>query len=209
MNGKILIILIIVVLVAAGGAYMYNSQNSDTAMDKDEMTEDMNDMDKDEMTEDMNDMDKDDSMGESDKMMNEGDMASQFTLMAVDGMEYSLADYEGQKVYIKFWASWCPICLSELDSLNQLSATGDFPVLTIVSPGLGSEKDRDDFIEWYNGLEYDNIIVLLDDGGEIAAKYMVRGYPTSVYVGSDGVLVPDTPGPKSNETIKDKIQGIY
>ena len=197
MNGKILIILIIVVLVAAGGAYMYNSQNSDTAMDKDEMTEDMNDMD------------KDDSMGESDKMMNEGDMASQFTLMAVDGMEYSLADYEGQKVYIKFWASWCPICLSELDSLNQLSATGDFPVLTIVSPGLGSEKDRDDFIEWYNGLEYDNIIVLLDDGGEIAAKYMVRGYPTSVYVGSDGVLVPDTPGPKSNETIKDKIQGIY
>lgn len=190
---KLIIFIIIAVLVAAGGAYIYNSQTSDTAMSGNEMTEDNNGMDSDGM-EEGKDMDG---------------MAYGFTLDGVDGMEYSLADYKGDKVYIKFWASWCPICLSELEALDELSSTADFPVLTIVSPGLGSEMDRDDFIEWYRGLEYENIRVLLDDGGEIARKYMVVGYPTSAYVGSDGVLVESLPGPKTNETIIDRIQGIY
>lgn len=190
---KLIIFIIIAVLVAAGGAYIYNSQTSDTAMSGNEMTEDNNGMDSDGM-EEGKDMDG---------------MAYGFTLDGVDGMEYSLADYKGDKVYIKFWASWCPICLSELEALDELSSMKDFPVLTIVSPGLGSEMDRDDFIEWYRGLEYENIRVLLDDGGEIARKYMVVGYPTSAYVGSDGVLVESLPGPKTNETIIDRIQGIY
>ncbi|SHI33029.1 Thiol-disulfide isomerase or thioredoxin [Dethiosulfatibacter aminovorans DSM 17477] len=206
MNSKKLIIFIIVaVLVAAGGAYIYNSQNSDTAMNGNEMTEDMNSMDSDDMDSDMDKRDE----GMTDDRMNEGEMAPGFTLAGVDGMEYSLADYKGEKVYIKFWASWCPICLSELEALDELSSTADFPILTIVSPGLGSEMDRDEFIEWYRGLEYDNIIVLLDDGGDIASDYMVRGYPTSAFVGSDEVLIESLPGPKTNETIIDKIQGIY
>jgi thiol-disulfide isomerase/thioredoxin len=217
-NKKMIIMIIVVALVAAGGAYMYSNQNSDLAMDKDEITEDMNGMagnEMDKMEEDKgmdSDMDKDDDnmdISMDDKMMNEGEMAPEFTLTAVDGMDYVLSDYMGDKVYLKFWASWCPICLSELEALDELSTTDEFKVLTIVSPGVGSEKDRDDFIEWYSGLDTENIIVLLDDGGEIAAKYMVRGYPTSAYVGSDGVLVDNLPGPKSNETIKDKFQGIY
>lgn len=208
MNSKKLIIVILVaVLIIAGGTYIYNGQNSDTAMDNDEMKDNI------EEDKDMDsDMDKDDDKMDSsndDKMMNEGKIAPDFTLMSIDRTEHTLSEYKGEKVYIKFWASWCSICLSGLEELDELSAIDDFPVLTVASPGYGSEMNSEDFVEWFAGLDTKNMTVLLDEEGVIAAKYMVRGYPTSAYIGSDGVLVKTLSGHSSNETIKDTIEGIY
>lgn len=212
-NKKLIIFILVAVLIIAVGAYIYNGQNSDTAMDNDEMKDNIEedkdmdaDMDKDD--DKMTDDDKMDSSND-DKMMNEGKIAPDFTLVSIDGMEHTLSEYKGEKVYIKFWASWCSICLSGLEELDELSAMDDFPVLTIVSPGYGSEMNSEDFVEWFAGLDTKNMTVLLDEEGVIAAKYMVRGYPTSAYIGSDGVLVKTLPGHSSNETIKDTIEGIY
>ena len=83
-------------------------------------------------------------------------------------------------MYIKFWASWCSICLAGLDEVNTLaSENNDFEVITIVSPGFRGEKNSEDFKKWFSGLEYKNLTVLLDEEGTIANKYEVRGYPTS------------------------------
>ena len=38
-------------------------------------------------------------------------MAKDFSLQGVDGKTYKLSDFKGKKVYLKFWASWCSICL--------------------------------------------------------------------------------------------------
>ena len=46
-----------------------------------------------------------------------------------------MEDLAGEKVYVKYWASWCSICLAGLDELNTLAAQdNDFKVITIVSP---------------------------------------------------------------------------
>ena len=37
---------------------------------------------------------------------------SSIQLEDLEGNEVTLADYEGKNVYVKFWASWCPICLA-------------------------------------------------------------------------------------------------
>ena len=49
------------------------------------------------------------------------DDMTQATFTTLEGKEVSLADYKGKKVYLKFWASWCPICLSGLADITQLS----------------------------------------------------------------------------------------
>lgn len=141
---------------------------------------------------------------------NEGDFAQEFDLEEVKGNTYRLSDYEGKKVYIKFWASWCPICLAGLEELNELSGEKqDFVVLTVVAPGYNNEKDSESFKKWFNGVENtSNIIVLLDKNGSITKKYNVRGYPTSAYIGSDGVLVKTQPGHVSNEQIKNEFENI-
>ena len=143
------------------------------------------------------------------KTMNKGAKASDLELKDLQGKSNKLFDYAGKKVYIKFWASWCPICLACLNELNTLAAENkDFEILTIVSPDFRGEKNSDDFKKWYSGLEYKNLTVLLDEEGTISNKYEVRGYPTSVYIGSDGILIKALPGHNSNEAILGEFKNI-
>lgn len=142
-------------------------------------------------------------------MMNKGNPAPAFELMDVTGTTQSLEDLKGQKVYVKFWASWCSICLAGMDELDQLSAEENgFKVITIVAPGFNGEQNREDFIQWFKGIDAKNITVLLDDDGAVTRAYGVRAYPTSAYIGSDGILIKALPGHSGNDSIKDTFMGI-
>ncbi|MFP3361655.1 redoxin domain-containing protein, partial [Planococcus sp. SIMBA_143] len=43
-----------------------------------------------------------------------GDRAADFTLETMEGKEVGLSDYEGQPVFLNFWATWCPPCEEEM-----------------------------------------------------------------------------------------------
>lgn len=141
---------------------------------------------------------------------NEGSETPNFELVDLNGKTHRLADYKGQKVYVKFWASWCPICLAGLEELNTLAGQkNDFQVLTIVSPGYNNEKKSAAFIKWFSGVENtSNITVLLDEGGAVAKQFKVLAYPTSAYIGSDGTLIKSLPGHVSNEQIIETFKEI-
>ncbi|GGE30993.1 hypothetical protein GCM10011391_07080 [Pullulanibacillus camelliae] len=142
-------------------------------------------------------------------VVNKGPMAPQFKLKDMNGKTVSLSDFKGQKVYVKFWASWCPICLAGLDDLNKLSGEKhDYKVLTIVSPGYNGEQSEKDFVDWFSKRGYNNIEVLLDDGGTWAKKFGVKGYPSSYYIGTDGVLAKAIPGHNTNKVVNSTIQTI-
>lgn len=141
---------------------------------------------------------------------NTKNLAPSFELLDLEGNKQNLADYAGQKVYIKFWASWCSICLSGMEELNTLAGEEtDFEVLTIVSPGSNAEKSSESFTKWFKGFpNAENITVLLDEGGTFFDEYGVLGYPTSVYISSDGTLVKSQTGHFSNEEIKKSFETI-
>lgn len=150
------------------------------------------------------------NMGSEQAMSNMGDLAPDFTLMNLNGDEVSLSSLKGEKVYVKFWASWCSICLAGLEELDQLAASdNNFKVITIVSPDFNGEQSKDDFITWFDTLEYKNIEVLLDENGTVAKSFGVRAYPTSAYIGSDSVLIKSLPGHVDNQTIGDTFKTIY
>lgn len=144
------------------------------------------------------------------EQLNEGKPAPNFKLVDLQGETHELSEYAGQKVYIKFWASWCSICLAGMNELNTLAGEEpDFEVLTIVSPGSNAEKSSDSFAKWYEGVDNtSNIQVLLDEGGPAFDDYGVIGYPTSVYIGSDGVMVKSQTGHVSNEQIYETFENI-
>jgi peroxiredoxin len=49
-----------------------------------------------------------------------GQKAPDFTLKDLDGKSVTLASHRGKVVILVFWASWCPPCKDELQSLNKL-----------------------------------------------------------------------------------------
>ena len=90
---------------------------------------------------------------------------------------------------IKFWASWCPLCLSELEQTESWAQDNRFAsanLITIASPGYLNEKPAADFSQWYRGLEYPKLPVRINDGGAIAKELGVRVYPSWVLLGANG-----------------------
>ena len=142
--------------------------------------------------------------------MNQGEMAPDFTLQGLDGKTYRLSDLKGKKVSLKFWASWCSICLSTLGDADQLASEvgEDVQVLSVVSPNQNGEKSEADFKSWYAGLDYKHLPVALDASGNLLKAYGVRSYPTSAFIGSDGVLVKTHVCFMSKEDIKTNLQNI-
>ena len=133
-------------------------------------------------------------------------LAPMFDLNDLEGDQVALADLAGEKVYVKYWASWCSICLAGLDELNTLAAQdNDFKVITIVSPDYNGEKSTAKFVKWFEKLSADNLTVLLDEDGVWSKKFRVLAYPTSYFIGSDGMLVKTTVGHVPNDQIINRI----
>ena len=124
-----------------------------------------------------------------------------------DGKTVNLSDYKGKKVYIKVWASWCPTCLAGLPEVDSLAAnhSEDTVVLSVVAPGVNREKKAEDFKEWFSGLDYKNLPVLMAETPDFFKQVGVIGYPTSVFINANGELVQAHPGHLSNEDIQKQL----
>ena len=200
-----LITIMSLVAVGCGKPQM----ESETTIEED-MMEEEEVMEEEDMMEEEDVMEEEDMMNEEESMKNEGNQAPAFTLMDTNGQTLSLEALKGEKVYVKFWASWCSICLSGMDELDDLSGRSEgYRVITMVSPGYKNEKETEAFKLWYEGLETENMIVLLDEDGVYAREYGVRAYPTSAYIGSDGVLVKVLPGHVNEATINESFSMIH
>ena len=139
-----------------------------------------------------------------------GKEAPDFTLQSMDGKEVKLSDYKGKKVYLKFWASWCPICLAGLADINQLAdmPPKDAVVLTVIAPGVNREKNLDDFKEWFSGLDYKTLPVLVDNNGQFLKKLGIVGYPSSAFIDANGKVVRVQPGHVTNEDIVKTLETL-
>ena len=203
MKTKLMIALFSTLLLGA-------CQNSQMGMDNKvmkETTEMMSSMSGEKMDKMDNMNSKDEKM---DKQMGEMDDMTQSTFTTLDGKQVSLADYKGKKIYLKFWASWCPICLSGLADITQLSEMPpkDSVVLTVIAPGVNREKSLEDFKEWFMGVDYHSLPVLVDKDGQFLKKLGVVGYPTSAFIDANGKVVRVQPGHVSNDDIVKTLESL-
>ncbi|WP_367108575.1 bifunctional peptide-methionine (S)-S-oxide reductase MsrA/peptide-methionine (R)-S-oxide reductase MsrB [uncultured Psychrobacter sp.] len=95
---------------------------------------------------------------------------------------------------VKFWASWCPLCLGTLEETEAWrmdSAFAELNVVTVASPGQLNEKNVNEFAAWYAGVQadYPDLPVLMDASGDLIKQLGVQVYPSWAILDKNGNLV--------------------
>jgi thiol-disulfide isomerase/thioredoxin len=95
---------------------------------------------------------------------------------------YSLLTDNRRPLLVHFWASWCPVCKLEQESVQAIS--DDHPVITIaMQSGEASEVAK------YMQQEGLRFSVLNDPNGMLARRFGVRAVPSSFIVADNNTIV--------------------
>ena len=110
-----------------------------------------------------------------------------FAGQTVTWASFDLAHTHGKPAVIYFWAEWCPICRSMQDSVQRIAKDHPFISLAMQS------GTRSEVIKYMQEQDF-QVPALLDEDGEIARRYGLRGVPAVFILGPDGKIRYATTG---------------
>ena len=107
------------------------------------------------------------------------DKLPNFEATLLDGQKINVSDLQGKPLLLHFWASWCPVCDLEKDSIQAISK--DHRVIS-VAMNSGTDLEVNHYLT-ENNLSFPTII---DEQGKLAKMFGVRGVPVSFIISPDG-----------------------
>lgn len=115
-----------------------------------------------------------------------GAVAPPFELLDLDGRTHRLEDLAGRVVLLNFWATWCPPCVEEMPSLQQVADRLEDEGLAVVAISVDERyADIGPFVDRH-GLRF---LILHDLGKRVSRRYEVFQFPETWIIGRDGRLV--------------------
>ena len=137
-----------------------------------------------------------------------GDTAPAFTLKALDGNAVSLSDFKGHPIVINFWASWCRPCRDEMPVMVEAyRAHKDSGLIILAVNGRDQETSMRPVRRFVAEFQM-SFPVLLDEHGDLRKRYALRGLPTSVFIGADGLVRGLIIGPFTPATFETHLNEI-
>lgn len=112
--------------------------------------------------------------------------APDFSIVTLDGEYLRLEDLRGKVVLLDFWATWCAPCRKAVPDLKRLSRKMKKDPLVIIGLSADSQEDK---LWAFVDYEKMNWPQHLDEGGKVAQKFDVEGYPTYVLIDHEGIIV--------------------
>lgn len=108
----------------------------------------------------------------------------ELTFTSTSGEEMSLSDYRGQVILVNAWATWCPPCVAEMPSLNNLQTQRGGDNFQVVTISLDNKKE--DISEFFEQNDIDALPSWHDSTYQINGKLQLPGLPTSIIYGRAG-----------------------
>lgn len=136
--------------------------------------------------------------------------ALDFTLYDQYGKEHKLSDYRGKKVFLNFWATWCPPCRSEMPHIEDLykeyeENSKDVIILGVASPNVGKEGNQQYIEDFLKENNY-TFPVVFDEGGMLSYQYGFSSLPSTLIIDEDGYITKYIPGAMNKSTMKSLIE---
>lgn len=100
---------------------------------------------------------------------------------SLTGQPMALGNHQGKPVLVHFWATWCPVCRFQDGSIASIAE--DYPVISVATTS-GSAAEIQAYLDG-EGLD---LPVMLDESGDLARRWDVRGVPATFVVDSKGKI---------------------
>ncbi len=132
-----------------------------------------------------------------------GDKAPDFSITSDSGTQITRTNFGGRVLVLNFWATWCPPCIEELPSLDemqrQLSTKG------VVVVGVSVDKNEKLYKDFLKKARVSFQTARDPDAG-ISSQYGTFKFPETYVINAKGEVVAKYIGPKdwmSAEVIND------
>ena len=120
---------------------------------------------------------------------------------------FKMSGQVGHPVIVNFWFPSCPPCVAEMPDLEQIfqdHRDDGLEVVGVQLVGLDTAQDGQDFVNEL-GVTY---ALGPDNDAEIIMDYSITGFPTSVFVNSDGSIQRKWTGILNLEKMEELVSEI-
>jgi cytochrome c biogenesis protein CcmG/thiol:disulfide interchange protein DsbE len=125
-----------------------------------------------------------------------------FNLTDINGKTVYLSDYADHVVLLNAWAIWCPPCKAEMPDLNTYYQAHHDQGFVILAINAGDSASVAAAFATEKGLSFP---VLLDPNSRLLTSLGIRNFPTSILIGTDGVVKAIHVGMFSPEELEAEI----
>ncbi|OED41724.1 hypothetical protein AB833_09265 [Chromatiales bacterium (ex Bugula neritina AB1)] len=118
--------------------------------------------------------------------------APEFTLDSLEGESLQLADFKGQFVLLNFWATWCPPCLEEMPSMDEIYNRYKDQGFSVVA--VSSDEEGQSIVQPFIDKLGVSFPVLLDTDKSVSGKYGAVNLPLSFLLNREGEVIAGAEG---------------
>ena len=117
----------------------------------------------------------------------QGFLAPDFELKTPTGETVKLSDLRGQAVLVNLWATWCPPCRAEMQSIEKVYNEYKDQGFTVLAVNMTYQDNQLEIMPFVNeqGLTFP---ILLDETGDMANAYQLKSLPSSYFINRDGMI---------------------
>lgn len=123
-------------------------------------------------------------------MLDSGRPAPDFSLSSLSGDTYHLSDLRGRRVILHFWATWCPVCKSNIPFFNFTAPYYQKDPVFLAIAVDGQNRHKVASIAKDKEISYP---VLLGNPA-IGRKYRVTKYPSTYFINEKGEITAQDSG---------------
>lgn len=145
----------------------------------------------------------------TDEGLAKGELSPDFELTTLEGEKVKLSDYQGKKVILNFWATWCPPCRAEMPHMqNYFEEHAAGNNVEILAVNLTTEDRGIDKVQNFVK-EYElTFPIPMDEKGDIGTLYQAVTIPTSYMIDTEGRVQNKIVGPMNETMMKEMIANM-
>lgn len=137
-----------------------------------------------------------------------GFLAPDFELKTPTRETTKLSDLHGKAVLVNLWATWCPPCREEMQTIERIYQEYKEQGFRVLAINMTYQDDPLAIMPFVKqqGLTFP---ILLDETGEVAKAYQLRSLPSSYFIRRDGMINEVViGGPMSEALLRTRVEAI-